>query len=101
MEIKEYTEYRAEEILPLYTAIGWTAYTENMASLEQGYRHSLPVLAAYENEKLLGLVRVVGMALRSFSFRIFWYTPNGRGRASARLCSRLCRIDIPEPGRFS
>lgn len=94
MEIKEYTEYRAEEILPLYTAIGWTAYTENMASLEQGYRHSLSVLATYENEKLLGLVRV---AEDGFT----WYTPNGRGRASARLCSGLCRIDIPGTGRFS
>ncbi len=60
MEIKEYTEYRAEEILSLYTAVGRTAYAENAAALEQGYRHSLLVLAAYENGKLLGVVRAVG-----------------------------------------
>lgn len=60
MEIKEYTEFKADEILRLYTQVGWTAYTENMPALEQGYKNSLLVLAAYENKELLGIVRVVG-----------------------------------------
>ena len=60
MEIREYTEYREEEILHLYTEVGWTAYTKDMSALEQGYKHSLLVLSAYENEELLGIVRAVG-----------------------------------------
>jgi len=60
MDIREYAEYHAGEILRLYTQVGWTAYTEDMATLEQGYQHSLLVLAAYENGELLGIVRVVG-----------------------------------------
>ncbi len=60
MEIREYTEYRKEEILRLYTEVGWTAYTKDMSALEQGYKHSLLVLSAYENEELLGIVRAVG-----------------------------------------
>ncbi len=60
MEIREYTVFNREEIRRLYAAVGWTAYTENMAALEQGYRHSLLVLAAYENNDLLGIIRVVG-----------------------------------------
>ena len=60
MEIREYTEYREEEILRLYTEVGWTAYTKDMSALEQGYKHSLLVLSAYENEELLGIVRAVG-----------------------------------------
>lgn len=60
MEIKEYKEYCEDEILRLYTAVGWTAYTENMPALRQGYEHFLLVLAAYENDELLGIVRVVG-----------------------------------------
>lgn len=60
MEIREYTNYREEEILRLYTEVGWTAYTENMTALRQGYIHSLLVLAAYENDDLLGIIRVVG-----------------------------------------
>ena len=60
MEIKEYAEFRSDEILPLYTQVGWTAYTENMPALERGYKSSLLVLAAYENSELLGIVRAVG-----------------------------------------
>ena len=60
MELKEYTKFNADEILSLYTQVGWTAYTENMPALERGYKNSLFILAAYENDKLLGLVRVVG-----------------------------------------
>ena len=60
MEIREYTEYREEEILRLYTAVGWTAYTDHPGALEQGFRHSLLVLAAYEGDELIGLIRAVG-----------------------------------------
>ena len=60
MKIKEYTEFKKDEIWQLYTQVGWTADTENMTALEQGYKNSLLVLAAYENEELLGIVRVVG-----------------------------------------
>ena len=60
MEIREYMNYNADEILRLYTEVGWTAYTENMSALEQGYQNSLLVLAAYENDELLGIIRVVG-----------------------------------------
>ena len=60
MEIREYTEYREEEILRLYTAVGWTAYTDNPDTLEQGFCHSLLTLAAYEGDELIGLIRAVG-----------------------------------------
>ena len=60
MEIREYTDFRKDEILRLYSAVGWTAYTENMAALEQGYKNSLLVLAAYEGDELLGIIRAVG-----------------------------------------
>ena len=60
MEIKEYTEFKADEILQLYTQVGWTAYTEDMPTLARGYKNFLLILAAYENGELLGIVRVVG-----------------------------------------
>ncbi len=60
MEIKEYKDYREDEILRLYSEVGWTAYTENMEVLRQGFEHSLLVLSAYENNELLGIIRVVG-----------------------------------------
>ena len=60
MEIREYLSYDEEEILRLYGAVGWTAYTDNAAALREGFGHSLLTLAAYEEDELLGLVRTVG-----------------------------------------
>ena len=60
MTIREYKDYNKVEIMQLYDAVGWTAYTENAATLEQGFRNSLLILAAYENDKMLGIIRVVG-----------------------------------------
>ena len=60
MEIKEYKNYKEYEILPLYAAVGWRAYTENREALRRGFEHSLLVLAAYEKEELLGVIRAVG-----------------------------------------
>ena len=60
MEIREYKNYHEAEILNLYNAVGWTAYTENPSALREGYEHSLLVLAAREGDNLLGIIRAVG-----------------------------------------
>ena len=60
MAIREYREYKAEDVLRLYASVGWTAYTDDPAALERGFRHSLLVLAAWEDGELAGLIRAVG-----------------------------------------
>ena len=60
MDIREYREYKAEDVLRLYASVGWTAYTDDPAALERGFRHSLLVLAAWEDGELAGLIRAVG-----------------------------------------
>ena len=60
MEIREYRTYNEQEILSLYTSVGWTAYTDAPDTLRQGFEHSLLTLAAYENGQLVGLIRTVG-----------------------------------------
>ena len=60
MEIREYTEFNEEEILRLYSEVGWTAYTERMPALREGYKNSMLILGAYENDELLGIIRAVG-----------------------------------------
>lgn len=60
MEIREYTEYSRDAIQRLYSQVGWTAYTEDLNALEQGFKNSLLVLASFENDELLGIIRVVG-----------------------------------------
>ena len=60
MEIRAYTEYNEAEILGLYASVGWTAYTDDPAALQNGFANSLLTLAAYEEAALAGLIRVVG-----------------------------------------
>ena len=67
MEIREYTKYIESEILDLYGSVGWTAYTDEPEKLQEGFEHSLLILAAYEGERLIGLIRVVGN-----SYTIVW-----------------------------
>ena len=58
--IKEYKNYDETEILNLYKSVGWINYTNNPNMLKSAYSNSLKILGAYENEKLLGIIRVVG-----------------------------------------
>lgn len=51
MLITEYTSYKEEEIFKLYSSVGWTAYTDHLGILRQGFKNSLLVHAAYEDEK--------------------------------------------------
>lgn len=57
--IKEYIEYNEEEILHLYQSVGWINYVNNPKMLRNAYANSLKILGAYENEKLVGIIRVV------------------------------------------
>ena len=58
--ITECQTYRAEEILPLYAAVGWSNYTENPDMLRRSFENSLLTLAAWEGTQLLGILRCVG-----------------------------------------
>lgn len=60
MDIREYTQYNEADIIRLYSSVGWAAYTCDPVSLRDGFAHSLCVMAAYENEELLGIIRAVG-----------------------------------------
>ena len=60
MEIREYRQYDEREILPLYASVGWTAYTDQPETLRRGFENSLLTLAAYEENRLIGILRAVG-----------------------------------------
>ena len=60
MLIKEYTDFDLNEIMLLYDSVGWTNYTSKPTMLENAFKNSLLVLGAYDNDKLVGVVRVVG-----------------------------------------
>ena len=58
--VKEYSTYNEEEILNLYQSVGWLNYVNQPEMLKNAYANSLKVFGAYDNEKLLGIIRVVG-----------------------------------------
>ncbi len=68
--IRDYDKYNESEILDLYQSVGWTNYTNNPDMLKNAYANSLKVLAAYANDTLRGIIRVVGDAIPLFIFRI-------------------------------
>ncbi len=60
IKIRPYLDYSQEEILSLYTSVGWSNYTKRPNVLKNAFEHSLFIFAAYKNEQLAGIVRVVG-----------------------------------------
>lgn len=60
MEIRKYTHYNENEILELYSSVGWTAYTDHPDSLRRGFENSLVILGVYTENDLVGILRAVG-----------------------------------------
>ena len=60
MKIIEYKSFDEGDIISLYASVGWTAYTEDPEALLKGFENSLLTLAAYEEDRLVGLIRIVG-----------------------------------------
>ena len=60
IEIKVYSHYNESEILPLYESVGWTFYCKHPEMLKKAYENSLCVLAAYNDNSPVGIVRCVG-----------------------------------------
>jgi len=60
MEIREYENFRIDEIVNLYHSVGWTNYLERVDILQQAYEGSLYVLGAYDSDQLVGIIRAVG-----------------------------------------
>ena len=62
MQIREYGNYNEKEIAGLYESVGWTAYTDDLDALKRGFENSLLILGAYDEDELLGVIRIVGDA---------------------------------------
>ena len=60
IEIDEYKKYKSDEILNLYKSVGWCSYTNRPEMLEHAFEHSLKILGAHDDDKLVGIIRAVG-----------------------------------------
>lgn len=57
---KESTQIEKKDLDYLYSSVGWIAYTDDLDRLRDAIDNSLSVITAWENNKLIGLIRVIG-----------------------------------------
>lgn len=57
---KEDIILNVKDILYLYNDVGWSSYTKDIDSLIKSIKNSLKVISVWDNDLLVGLIRVVG-----------------------------------------
>lgn len=60
IDIRLYKDYKEQEILDLYKSVEWDAYTSEPEKLRRGFENSLLIFGAYDEERLVGIIRAVG-----------------------------------------
>ncbi|MBE6923206.1 MAG: GNAT family N-acetyltransferase [Ruminococcaceae bacterium] len=93
MDIKPYSQYDETQILPLYRAVGWSNYYNRPEMLKQAFAGSLCTLAAWENGRLIGLIRAVGDGYSSVLIQDILVYPEyqRRGIGTALMREMLAR----------
>lgn len=63
VELTDHELPTMDELVDLYRSVGWTAYTRDPALLYSAVARSLRVVCAREDDRLVGLARLVGDGL--------------------------------------
>ncbi|WP_232225522.1 GNAT family N-acetyltransferase [Oceanobacillus manasiensis] len=63
LTIQHGKKINTEQVMNLYNDVGWAAYTKDANLLQNAIEQSLDVITAWDGEKLVGLIRVVGDGL--------------------------------------
>lgn len=59
-KIKENIIPDINELITLYDNVGWSNYANNSEMLKEAYNNSLKIISAWDKDKLIGIIRVVG-----------------------------------------
>ena len=76
ISVRKQDVVKLEDVLHLYQAVGWTNYTNQPQMLEQALPHSLAVYLAFDGEKIVGLIRLVGDGFSSVFVQDLIVLPN-------------------------
>lgn len=71
-------------ISSLYESAGWFDYTEDLEKLEEAFKNSLKIISAWHEEKLIGLIRVVGDGLTIIYIQDIVVLPEYQGNGIGR-----------------
>ncbi|MDK0697125.1 GNAT family N-acetyltransferase [Clostridium perfringens] len=73
-----------KSISSLYESTGWFDYTEDLEKLEEAFKNSLKIISAWHEEKLIGLIRVVGDGLTIIYIQDIVVLPEYQGNGIGR-----------------
>lgn len=84
------TRFNMAEIFDLYAQVGWTNYTSQTEMLARALENSLYILAAFDDSRLVGLIRCVGDGVSILFIQDLLVLPGyqrqGIGRALLSQC---------------
>ena len=60
LKIKENIVPHTDELISLYDDAGWSNYTNDPQMLKGAYDNSLKIVSAWDKNKLIGVIRVIG-----------------------------------------
>ncbi|HJL15786.1 MAG TPA: GNAT family N-acetyltransferase [Sandaracinaceae bacterium LLY-WYZ-13_1] len=80
-----------DRLLPLYEAVGWTAYLRDPARLERAVRGSAHVVAAWEGDRLVGLARAVSDGASVWFLQDVLVHPDRQGGGIGAALVARCR----------
>lgn len=90
--IEAYQYYEEAEILALYRSVGWSVFANDPQVLRYAFENSLCILAAYDGNRLVGLVRAVGDGITVVFVQDVLVIPAYQGRGIGKmLLWQLCR----------
>ena len=73
-----------KSISSLYESAGWFDYNEELEKLEEAFKNSLKIISAWHEEKLIGLIRVVGDGLTIIYIQDIVVLPEYQGNGIGR-----------------
>ena len=94
--IKKQEIVKLEDVLHLYQAVGWTNYTNQPQMLEQALPHSLAVYLAFDGEKIMGLIRLVGDGFSSVFVQDLIVLPSYQRRGIGSLLMKEALKDYKD-----
>ena len=96
MKITEMKKFDIEQLKALYNSVGWVSYTKDIWKFTTMFNHSLSVIAAYEEEKLIGIIRTIGDYVHILYIQDIIVHPNyqRKGVATALMDDILARFDV-------
>ncbi len=85
VEIKIYNQYIEDEVLPLYESVGWVNYVNNPQLLMKAYENSLLCLVAILDNKIVGVLRLVGDGASIIYFQDIIVSPSYQRQGIGKL----------------